>query len=155
LAVATALRALAVGGKPLWERYDNGDNMLFREVNLQKPEESALFKELWNLPDAGVHNLVGYLVIGLMGPLTDVPFLHEIVLDNHPRPLTAAQEQQVTALLGPGARVSRQVAIKQAVSQPISGVRRGGPTEPALAPGTIREGSSPVRPKAAPPPETF
>jgi hypothetical protein len=155
LAIATALRALAVAGKPLWERYDNGDNMLFREVNLQKPDESALFKELWNLPDAGVHDLVGYLAIGLMGPLAEVPFLHEIVLDSQPRPLTAAQEQQVTALLGPGARVSRQVAIKQAVSQPISGVRRGGTKDPVEAAGAIREGSSPVSPRAAPPAETF
>src|SRR6202042_1883624 len=29
LVIYTALRALAVGGKPLWDKFDNGDNLLF------------------------------------------------------------------------------------------------------------------------------
>src|SRR5262249_23252352 len=31
LVIYTALRALAASGKPLWERFDNGENLLFRE----------------------------------------------------------------------------------------------------------------------------
>src|SRR5262249_55085829 len=34
LVICTALRALAVGGRGLWERYDNGDNLLFKESDL-------------------------------------------------------------------------------------------------------------------------
>src|SRR5436190_16606878 len=52
LAIACALRALAVNGKALWDRYDNGDNLLFREADLRAPARSALFKELWNASDA-------------------------------------------------------------------------------------------------------
>jgi serine/threonine protein kinase len=33
LVIYTALRALAVGGRALWERYDSGDNLLFRQAD--------------------------------------------------------------------------------------------------------------------------
>ena len=52
LVVATALQALSVGGRGLWERYDNGDNLLFKETDLRAPRESALFKELLGMPDS-------------------------------------------------------------------------------------------------------
>src|SRR5262249_42285281 len=42
----TALRALRVGGRALWERYDNGDNLLFRQKDLEAPQQSELFREL-------------------------------------------------------------------------------------------------------------
>src|SRR4051812_34773406 len=37
LAVATTLRCLTVGGKALWHKYDNGDNLLFREPDFKAP----------------------------------------------------------------------------------------------------------------------
>src|SRR5207244_6522301 len=46
LVVATALRALSVAGKELWPRYDNGDNLLFRECDLKDRGTSALFGDL-------------------------------------------------------------------------------------------------------------
>jgi WD40 repeat protein len=112
LAVACALRALAAGGKPLWERYDNGDNLLFRQADLCNPGESALFKELWCLPDAGLHDLVGYLALGVTGPLAETPLAYDVCTDGYTRPLNPAEEQRVAALLGPGARFSRPVAVQ-------------------------------------------
>jgi hypothetical protein len=107
LAIACALRCLALGGAPLWQRYDNGDNLLFREVDFRKPADSPLFKELWNLPDAGAHDLVGHLTLAVAGPLDKVPLLQELFVDNRVTPLTLAQEAQVTAILGPGAPFPR------------------------------------------------
>jgi WD40 repeat protein len=120
LAVACALRALAVVGRPLWERYDNGDNLLFREPDLSKPGESALFRELWNIPVSAVHYLTGYLALGLTGPLAEVPLLYNLVTDNQPQPLSAVEEQRVVALLGPGARVKRSSQVRPVLAQPVA-----------------------------------
>src|SRR5205823_772470 len=95
------------GGKTLWNKYDNGDNMLFRESDLRNPRASALFKELWNLSDPVAHDLTGYLVTALSGGLNNVPLLQDLYDGQQPRALTAAQETQVAAMLGPGAIVNR------------------------------------------------
>src|SRR5262249_48132524 len=52
LLIATALSCLKGGGRPLWETYDTGDNLLFREADLQAPVKSPLFYELLKLDDA-------------------------------------------------------------------------------------------------------
>jgi hypothetical protein len=41
LAIACALRSLVVGGKALWTKYDNGDNMLFREADTEWERKSV------------------------------------------------------------------------------------------------------------------
>ena len=51
LLIATALRALTVKGKTLWDKYDNGDNLLFRESDLRDPYKSELFRELAHMDD--------------------------------------------------------------------------------------------------------
>jgi hypothetical protein len=155
LAIACALRAVAVGGKALWQRYDNGDNLLFRESDLRQPGDSSLFKELWNLPNAALHDLVGYVALGLMGPLAEVPLLHEVVPDNQPRPLTAAQDQQVTALLGSGARVTRVKPAMQAVWQALSGVGRTGKKEKFESAAAMKEDLSAVTTEPFPPPDAY
>src|SRR3954454_6139725 len=43
LVIYTALRALMVGGRYLWNKYDNGDNLLFRQQDLEAPDQSPLF----------------------------------------------------------------------------------------------------------------
>ncbi|PSQ96482.1 MAG: hypothetical protein BRD55_06535 [Bacteroidetes bacterium SW_9_63_38] len=45
LAVYTALRALAAR-RGLWDRYDTGENLLFRDADFYDPEQSALIEEL-------------------------------------------------------------------------------------------------------------
>jgi hypothetical protein len=51
LVVDVALRCLRVGGRELWDRYDNGDNLLFRAADFGDPHHSPLFAELLKLPD--------------------------------------------------------------------------------------------------------
>jgi WD40 repeat protein len=95
LVVAAALRGLQVRGRKLWQRFDNEDNLLFREADLRAPAESALIKELWHLDDAETHALVGNLILASRRPLERTPLLDELG-----RTLEAAEERQVADLLG-------------------------------------------------------
>jgi hypothetical protein len=104
LVIATALRALIVAGSDLWQRYDNGDNMLFREADLRAPAQSALCKELWQLNDAQTHALVGHLILASRRPLEHTPLLHELVTDGQIVPLSASEEMGVSALLALGSK---------------------------------------------------
>ena len=54
LVVAAGLRCLQVGGRRLWDRYDNGDNLLFKAADFLSPGQSPLFAELLTLNDPEV-----------------------------------------------------------------------------------------------------
>jgi hypothetical protein len=69
LLVATALRALTVGGRALWEKYDDGDNLLFRRQDLEAPSKSALFYELLKLGDPSARFLAENLIDAARKPL--------------------------------------------------------------------------------------
>jgi HEAT repeat protein len=125
LVIACSLRALAVAGRPLWMAHDNGDNLLFRRADFEKPAESALLKYLWNLPDATTHDLVGLLTLALLGPLGQVPLLDDRCLDPARPAFGAEQEGRVAAVLGPGARVNRAAAAaRETRSRPTRDRRR-------------------------------
>jgi DNA-binding beta-propeller fold protein YncE len=100
LLVATALRALTVGGRPLWERYDNGDNLLFKESDLRAPAASPLFAELRTLSDMQTQALVGRLQAACEGRLEDTPFLGDLLPEEKPAPAPApagAESESITA----------------------------------------------------------
>jgi hypothetical protein len=98
LVIYTALRALAAG-LPLWDRYDNGENLLFREQDFTDPGSSGLLRELWEGPDPAVRLLAGHLTFAARGRLEAVPTLEDLLADTEPQPLTEAQERELTALL--------------------------------------------------------
>src|SRR5262249_18031658 len=100
LVVAAALRCLVVGGPALWQRYDSGDNLLFPEADLRAPARSALFRELWGLPDPLAHVLVGRLALACRDPVDQAPLLSELMVDDLPRALSADQWARAVALLG-------------------------------------------------------
>lgn len=79
LLVATALRALAVKGRTLWEKYDNGDNMLFRETDLQAPTRSSLFLDLFKSGDAMTVSLADQMLKALRGGLESAPLLDDVL----------------------------------------------------------------------------
>ncbi len=91
LLVATALRALTVGGRELWERYDNGDNLLFKESDLLAPAASPLFDELRRLPDMQTQALVGRLQVACESRLEDTPFLGDLLPEERPAAAAAAE----------------------------------------------------------------
>ncbi len=76
LLVATALSALMVGGRRLWDKYDNGDNLLFRQQDLEGPSKSALLDELLIL-DPTVRPLAQKLTDAARKPLDQTPLLEE------------------------------------------------------------------------------
>jgi HEAT repeat protein len=87
LLVATALVCLQTGGRRLWDKYDSGDNLLFRASDLQTPTRSGLFAELLKLPNPLARKLVGLLIDALRGRLEEVPLLQEVL----PEQVTAGE----------------------------------------------------------------
>jgi len=88
LVIYTALKALAVGGKRLWERFDNGDNLLFSQKDFEAPGQ-VVFQELRKVPDAEVQKLVQVLAQAAQGPMERVPHLSELVPQEGAAPSTA------------------------------------------------------------------
>jgi serine/threonine protein kinase len=92
LVIYTALRALRVGWRTLWERYDNGDNLLFRQQDFEAPDHSPLFRELAQMQDAGVGRLAETLNRAAREPLDKVPLLEELITEEK----TVPREPQAT-----------------------------------------------------------
>ena len=116
LLVATAMRALKAD-KGLWAKYDNGDNMLFKESDLAAPARSELFQELASLPDPGLVLLAAQVRAALKGDLESAALLEDAMPD------AKAAPPPVRAEIGRGAVVNLHSA-----SSPRRGRRRrGGP----------------------------
>src|SRR5439155_7253686 len=79
LVIYTALRALIVRSRYLWNRYDNGDNLLFKQADLDAPDKSPLFAELLKLNDPPVQRLVQVLIQSAQQALERTPLLDELV----------------------------------------------------------------------------
>ncbi|PQJ33885.1 hypothetical protein BSZ35_04060 [Salinibacter sp. 10B] len=75
LVLYTALRATAVRPS-LWERYDNGENVLFRDADFYDPDASPLFDELAAIEE--VADLVEALRTACYVELADVPPLADV-----------------------------------------------------------------------------
>jgi WD40 repeat protein len=100
LVIACALRGLIVAGPDLWSRFDNGDNLLFREADLKAPGESALVRALWDLHDPVLSPLLGHLVLAARQPMGRTPWLDELLVSEASLALTGEQEQSLGKLLG-------------------------------------------------------
>src|SRR5262249_26630351 len=70
-----------------------------------------LFKLLWNLPNTAAHDLTGYLTLALQGSFETTPLLTDIIVEDQTVALTATQEQQVSAILGAGAKTHRTAMV--------------------------------------------
>ncbi len=81
LVIYTALVAVAAGGRALWERYDSGDNLLFKESDFQEPGTSALLRELWRRRDPVLRALVGHVLLAAQGSGREVPLLERLAAD--------------------------------------------------------------------------
>jgi formylglycine-generating enzyme required for sulfatase activity len=100
LVIYCAIRALIVGGRPLWDRYDNGDNLLFREQDLRSPRDSALFRELVRLDAPDVKQLADQLSRAVYKPLDQAPLLEDLIA---PRQPAAAPASAIAEVAAPGA----------------------------------------------------
>jgi hypothetical protein len=103
LVIYSALRCLVIGGRTLLERYDNSENLLFREQDFRTPAAAPIFHELWDTKHPVVRSLVGYLVLTATGPLEKVPKLSHLVKGGQLRFLSGAEEDRVEELLAAAA----------------------------------------------------
>jgi serine/threonine protein kinase len=99
LLVATALRALMTGGRALWEKYDNGDNLLFTEADLQAPAKSRLFLDLIRSADPLASSLAKQLIDALRAGVESAPLLEELLPES--RPAASAVSPRVTRPAAP------------------------------------------------------
>ncbi|MGH7223203.1 MAG: alpha/beta hydrolase, partial [Gemmataceae bacterium] len=92
-------RCLRVGGEDLWQRYDNMENLLFREEDFRQPGKSRLLRELWDIKDRDTRHIVGHLLLASQGPLRVVPALDDLLDDSGIRPLSDGEEARINDLL--------------------------------------------------------
>ena len=103
LAIYCGIRCLMLGRRELWQRFNNGDNLLFREEDFRNPGESKLFRILWkNVLDSDTRALVGRVVLACGTRLEEVPLLDEVATDGKVLPLTSEQEAAINAILVTG-----------------------------------------------------
>ncbi len=145
LAIYCAVRCLRVGGGKLWQRFNNDDNLLFRESDFGSPSESNVFRALWELPDADTRALVGRLMLACQSPLEASPLLDEVLVQGNGKaaPLDARQESAVKSLLAsrpkPIAKpVARLAAPALTPLTPAAGRKR--PAAGKLAAGKLAAG---------------
>jgi hypothetical protein len=103
LVVYAALRCLAVGGRALWDRFDNGDNLLFRKQDFEAPARSALFANLLRMNHPAVRGLAAALIDAARMPLDQAPLLEQLVPGGAaPQPAAEARsESRPAAPVGP------------------------------------------------------
>jgi hypothetical protein len=161
LVVATALRALTVGGAKLWEQHDNGDNLLFKESDLRAPAESALFNDLRRIGDAELCSLVELLTQAAGSPLAACPLVEEMPVAAKPSlsPKNGAPRQRAdspkgrvkrlharriaTLVAGGVALLGLVICVAVWATQPESSLAQaddgGGTNTPAQIPGSSAE----------------
>ena len=101
MTIYTAIQALIAGKRELWDKYENGDNLLFRESDFQHPETSDLFRRLWETPaQPELHALVGRLILACKRPLNQCPHLDELVFNGVVLPLSPELEEKVREIVG-------------------------------------------------------
>ena len=136
LLIATTLRCLKAGGRTLWEKYDNGDNLLFREADLKAPQESVLFQELEKSPDAGGRALAGQLRQALTGRLEATPLLDDLLPKLLPEMVTASPPIQTSAATSP--RPKTAVNTKPQAASPAAAAKQATTVAPAAEPEGVR-----------------
>jgi hypothetical protein len=111
LVIACALRATVLGGRALWDQFDNGDNLLFKEADLREPENAPVFKALWDMHDKALCVLVGKLALASKEPMRKTPWVDDLLLSEDGEKLTAAEEKKVMDLLGVGPHFTAGAAV--------------------------------------------
>lgn len=97
LAIHVALRALIAGGKQLWERYDTGDNLLFRQTDFEAPTKSSLLAQLLRMNHPEVRDLTIKLVDSARLPLEQTPHLADLVPEEKPSATIVPRSQSSAA----------------------------------------------------------
>jgi formylglycine-generating enzyme required for sulfatase activity/serine/threonine protein kinase len=99
LLIATSLCCIQAGGRALWEKYDSGDNLLFREADLLTPVKSPLFYQLLKQSDERSRRLVELTLEALRGDLSRTPLLDNVPELQAPTAIQAGAKAAATQVL--------------------------------------------------------
>ena len=80
LVIASALRARCWAGKALWDRFDNGDNLLFKEADLRDLSNAPVVKALWDLNDNVLCILLGKMALASKEPIAQDALARRLLL---------------------------------------------------------------------------
>ncbi len=139
LLVATALSALKGEGRALWEKYDDGDNLLFTGADLQAPTKSRLFLDLLRSKDPATADLAKQTLEALRGGVESAPLLEELMPE-------AARPTAVPAPSPkPAARPKTQVVAVAKPHAPPPGEEPEAPEPPPVRGPVIRPPAAAVR----------
>jgi len=144
LVIASALRAVLIGGRAIWDQFDNGDNLLFRESDLRDPARAPVFQALWNLHDDALCALLGSLALASREPLQQTPWLDDLLLAKPGPSLTAQQEKRVIEMLG----VAPHFTARTPVARPAVQLEEFGHFEFDEDPADEPLVERPIRPKS-------
>ena len=95
LLIATALRAVKTEGRALWEKYDNGDNLLFTAADLSNADQSALFSALPSIGDPITVEWTATLVRALGNSVESAPLLEKVMPEVRPASARAASANKI------------------------------------------------------------
>jgi formylglycine-generating enzyme required for sulfatase activity len=107
LLIFSAVQCLVAGNRDLWKRFNNDENLLFRQRDFQDPGQSQLFRDLWATNDPSLRRLVGRLALACKQPLEEVPWVDQVVEDGQVKALTPAEQQAAESLMDAGNLASR------------------------------------------------
>ena len=99
LVIYSAVHCLAAGNRDLWQRFNNDENLLFRERDFQHPGQSELFQGLWETNDPSLRGLVGRLALACKQPLEEVLSVDQVIQDGQVKTLLPAEQQAVESLM--------------------------------------------------------
>jgi hypothetical protein len=109
LVIYCAVDSLVVGKRDLWQRFNNDENLLFREHDFQRPGQSEVFQTVWEIGDANARTLVGRLALACGRPLEATAWLDQIVQEGRAKALTGDEQQAVSSLMVGGKTAARAV----------------------------------------------
>jgi WD40 repeat protein len=136
LVVAAALRCLRVGGRGLWERYDNGDNLLFKAADFADPHHSPLFAELLQLPGPEARSVAARLIAAAQKPLEATPLLEDVFPEGPvgPTAVSPVRAAPAPAVLAPAVPPAWVASLVDPVEPPPGSTRNPAQRKkPALA----------------------
>lgn len=136
LAIYCAIQGVATGGRALWDRFHNGDNLLFREADFANPQSSEVFRALWSQNDPMTRRLTGYLALAAQSSLDEVPLLEQLIDSGKVRPLSRDEERRATALI--------ESVPRRSSRPPLSSPLPDSPASPSVRRSPDRPDSEPV-----------
>src|SRR5262249_50560175 len=101
LLIYVAFRCLACGGAALWQKHDNGENLLFKEGDFRAPAASKLWPDLLSLPDEGAALLAAHLLSFSPMPHERLPLAADLLADVKVAPLTPEQRHPIREKVPP------------------------------------------------------